>query len=208
MMWNGGPWVMSLESVVWLSDDILMKKRSSSGTAVESGLTSGSTVTSLLFPRHLCMCTRSARSCIAYELVDLVIVVMCPHVSPFQVEWLFSFNSSSLFTAGYSSLCMLSFSSRIPWFGVGRQAFWRYYSLWVVLVKHLGEDSVSLWSTMALPPMIDHLPPALLEACVVLGASYEKLKDLYQVPMQETHSILCHLAGYFIQCLFVGPTCH
>ncbi|CAL8291135.1 unnamed protein product [Merluccius merluccius] len=32
--------------------------------------------------------------------------------------------------------------------------------------------------------MTDHLPPALLEACVVLGASYDKLKELYQVPMQ------------------------
>ncbi|KAG7261354.1 hypothetical protein CRUP_002495, partial [Coryphaenoides rupestris] len=46
---------------------------------------------------------------------------------------------------------------------------------------HLGEDSVALWNTMALPPMMDHFPPALLEACVVLGASYDKLKDLYQV---------------------------
>ncbi|CAL8247165.1 unnamed protein product [Lota lota] len=34
---------------------------------------------------------------------------------------------------------------------------------------------------MALPPMSDHLPPALLEACVVLGASYDKLKELYQM---------------------------
>lgn len=82
-------------------------------------------------------------------------------------------------------------SSLVPSFGVGRQTFWKYYSVWVLLVKHLGEDSVALWNTMALPPMMDHLPPALVEACVVLGASYDKLKDLYQVPMQETHSILC-----------------
>ncbi|XP_056457584.1 DENN domain-containing protein 3-like isoform X1 [Gadus chalcogrammus] len=33
---------------------------------------------------------------------------------------------------------------------------------------------------MALTPISDHLPPALLEACVVLGASHDRLKELYQ----------------------------
>ncbi|KAJ3598250.1 hypothetical protein NHX12_001761 [Muraenolepis orangiensis] len=44
--------------------------------------------------------------------------------------------------------------------------------------------SGSLQETMALPPMMDQLPPALLEACVILGASYDKLKELYQSRQQ------------------------
>uniref|UniRef100_A0A8C5B566 UDENN domain-containing protein n=1 Tax=Gadus morhua TaxID=8049 RepID=A0A8C5B566_GADMO len=39
---------------------------------------------------------------------------------------------------------------------------------------------------MALTPISDHLPPALLEACVVLGASHDRLKELYQVKRNNT----------------------
>lgn len=35
--------------------------------------------------------------------------------------------------------------------------------------------------------MADHLPPVLLEACVVVGASDDKLKEVYQVfPFKRT----------------------
>ncbi|KAM4601561.1 DENN domain-containing protein 3-like [Polymixia lowei] len=36
--------------------------------------------------------------------------------------------------------------------------------------------------------MTDHLPPALLEACVVVGASSDKLRDLYQSTQQASNS--------------------
>ena len=44
--------------------------------------------------------------------------------------------------------------------------------------------------------MADHLPPALLEACVVVGASSEKLKEVYQV-FASKH-ILTHMCFFVL----------
>lgn len=37
------------------------------------------------------------------------------------------------------------------------------------------------WFSVLISAMVDHLPPVLLEACVVVGASDDKLRDVYQV---------------------------
>lgn len=39
----------------------------------------------------------------------------------------------------------------------------------------------SNWFAVLMSVMVDHLPPVLLEACVVVGASDDKLRDVYQV---------------------------
>jgi len=56
--------------------------------------------------------------------------------------------------------------------------------------KHIPVSSVLWPAPWLLSVMTDYLPPSLLEACVVVGASSDKLLEVYQVTASKCWGIL------------------